>query len=84
MAEGDKSHQAMVVVAKVVLDKAQKARDKVQEQVDMLSMQIFQLCGNLLTDEACQPWEKIVKVETETITWEDLCREVNEKKAGKP
>ena len=45
-------------------------------------MQIFQLYGNLLTDEARQPWEKIVKAQTDTIPWEDLRGEVHDKKAG--
>ena len=49
----------------------------------MLGVQIFQLYGNLLADEACQPWEKIVKVQTDTIHWEDLCGELHEEKAGK-
>ena len=49
----------------------------------MLGMQIFQLYGNLLTNEAGQPQEKIVKVQTDTIPWEDLCGEVHEVKAGK-
>ncbi len=49
----------------------------------MHGMQIFQLYGNLLTDEDCQPWDKIVKVKTNTIPWEDLRGEVHEKKAGK-
>ncbi len=49
----------------------------------MLGTQIFQLYGNLLTDEARQPWEKIVKAQTNTIPWEDLCGEVHENKAGK-
>ena len=46
-------------------------------------MRIFQLYGNLLTDEVHQPWEKIVKARTDTIPWEDLHGEVHEKKAGK-
>ena len=49
----------------------------------MLRAQIFQLYGNLLTDEARQPWEKIVKAQTDTIPWEDLCGEVHVEKAGK-
>ncbi len=51
-----------------------------QEQVDMLGTQIFQLYVNLLTDEAPQPWEKIVKVQTNTISQEDLRGEVHEKR----
>ncbi len=49
----------------------------------MLGAQIFQLYGNLLTDEAHQPWEKIVKVQTNTIPREDLRGKVHEEKAGK-
>ena len=49
----------------------------------MLGVQIFQLYANLLTDEARQPWEKIVKAQTDTIPWEDLPGEVHEEKAGK-
>ena len=49
----------------------------------MLGAQIFQLYENLLTDEARQPWEKIVKVQTNTIPQEDLRGEVHEEKAGK-
>ncbi len=49
----------------------------------MLGMQIFQLFGNFLTDEAHQPWEKIVKVQTNTLSREDLRGEVHEEKAGK-
>ncbi len=49
----------------------------------MLGAQISQLYENLLTDEASQPWEKIVKVQTNTIPWEDLRGEAHEKNAGK-
>ena len=49
----------------------------------MLRVQIFQLYGNLLTDDARQPWEKIVKMQANTIPREDLCGEVHDKKAGK-
>ena len=44
----------------------------------MVGVQIFQLYGNLLTDEACQPWEKIVKAQTDTIPREDLRGEVHD------
>ena len=49
----------------------------------MIGAQIFQLYGNLYTDEARQPWEKIVKAQTDTIPQEDLRGEVHEGKAGK-
>ena len=47
----------------------------------MLGNQIFQLYGNLLTDEACQTWNKIIKAQLDTISWEDLHGEVHDKKA---
>ena len=47
-------------------------------------MQVFQLYENLLTDEAHQPWEKIMKVQTDTILWDALHGEVHEKKVEKP
>jgi hypothetical protein len=66
-AEGEESPQSAVVAAKAALGKARKERNKAQDQVDVLGMLIFQLYGNLLTDEVRQPWEKIVKAQTDTI-----------------
>ena len=54
-AEGDESSPAKVIAAKAVLDIAQKARNEAQERADMIGTQIFQLYGNLLTDEAGRP-----------------------------
>ena len=51
--------------------------------MEVVGMQIFQLYGNLLTDEVRQPWEKIVKAQINTTPWEDLRGEVHEKKTGK-
>ena len=61
-AEGGESPLATVVAAKAALNETPKARNEVQEGVDMLCAHIFQLYGNLLTDEARQPLKKIVKV----------------------
>jgi hypothetical protein len=66
-AESEESPQAAVVAAKAVLGRTRNEKNKVQEQADMFGMQIFQLYGNLLTDEACQPRQKIVKAQTNTI-----------------
>ena len=81
--EGEDSPPAKIVAAKAALEVAQKARSKAQERADMLGTQIFQLHVNLLTDEARQPWEKIVKAQANTIPREDLRGEVHEEKAGK-
>jgi hypothetical protein len=32
----------------------------------------FELYGNLLSDEARQPWEKIVQAQMTKILWEDI------------
>ena len=81
--EGEDSPPAEIVAAKAALKVARKARNEAQERADMLGAQIFQLYGNLLMDEACQSWEKIVKAHTDTIPRKDLCGEVHEEKAGK-
>ena len=82
--EGDDSPPAEVVAAKAALNEARKDRNEAQERSDMLGVQIFHLYGNLLTDEAHQPWEKIVKAQTDTIPWKDLRGEVHEGRQGKP
>ena len=76
--EGEDSPPAKVVAAKAALEVARKARNEAQERADMLGTQIFQLYGNLLTDKAWQPWEKIVKAQANTIPREDLRGEVHE------
>lgn len=78
-AEGKESPQAMDVEAKATHDRAKKVRNEVLKHLDMHGMQIVQLYRNLLTVDACKPWEKIVKILTNTVTWEDLCGEVHEK-----
>ena len=45
-------------------------------------VQIFQLYANLHTDDAHQPWEKVVKAQTDTAPWDDLWGEVHKRKAG--
>ncbi len=54
--EGEDSPSAEVAAAKAALKVARKARNKAQERADMLGAKFFQLYGNLLTDEARQPW----------------------------
>jgi hypothetical protein len=38
----------------------------------MAGTRVFELYANLLSDEARQTWEKIVKAQTKTAPWEDL------------
>ena len=73
----------MAIAAKAALKEAPNARNEAQKQLDVLGMQIFQIYGNLLTDEARQTWEKIMKAHTKTIPQEDLHGEVHEEKTAK-
>ena len=57
--EGEEAPQEAIPVAKADFEKAWKARNKAQARADMLGAQIFELYGNLLMDEARQPWEKL-------------------------
>jgi hypothetical protein len=43
----------------------------------------FKLYGNLLSNEARQPWEKIVKAQTTKCPWEDICGVTHDKKYKK-
>ena len=45
--------------------------------------EIFQHYANLLSDKACQPWDKIVKAMTNTVPWEDVKGKVNQSKGCK-
>ena len=73
-----------MVAAKVALNRARKARHEVQERADMLGAQIIQLYGNLLTDEAHQSWEKIVKVQTTLFPWKASVVRCIKRRQGKP
>ena len=57
--EGEESPLAVVVAAKAALKEAQKARNEAQEQVDVLSMQIFQLYGNVLAMRLVNPGRRL-------------------------
>ena len=35
-------------------------------------MKLFELNGNLLSNEADQPWEKIIKAQVTSSPWEDV------------
>jgi len=49
----------------------------------VIGTQILQLYANLLFNESCQLWDKIVKAQTKFAPWEDLKGEVHGKKGGK-
>jgi hypothetical protein len=55
----DECIQLVVMVMKTALNDS-KARN------DTIRVQIFQLYANLLMDEVCQPWDRLVKAQTNT------------------
>ena len=62
----------------------QKANLKLaREKLSETAAEIFQLYANLLSEEARQPWDKIVTERTESDTWIDIYGEERNGKEGK-
>ena len=73
----------VVEAAKMALNNARMAWDDAEAKTDVIGAQIFQLYANPLLDKACQPLDKIVKAQTNTVPWEDLKGEVHQSKGCK-
>eukprot|EP00804_Cyclotella_cryptica_P022859 CCRYP_005058-RA/>CCRYP_005058-RA protein AED:0.39 eAED:0.90 QI:0/0/0/1/0/0/2/0/459 len=58
--------------AKAYYDKALKALEAAKLAVTTAGAKPFELYGNLLSDEARQPWEKIIKAQVTRAPWEDI------------
>ena len=56
---------------------ATKAIEATKLAVTMAGAQAFKLYGNLLSDEARQPWEKVIKAQVTCAPWEDICGRVH-------
>jgi hypothetical protein len=61
-----------LVEAKAAYDKALKALEDAKLAASTAGMKPFELYGNLLSDKAHQPWEKIIKAQVTTAPWEDI------------
>jgi hypothetical protein len=61
-----------LVAAKTAYKKAKQAVEAVKLAATMEIVKAFELYGNLLSDEARQPWEKIVQAQTTKFPWEDI------------
>jgi hypothetical protein len=61
-----------LVAAKATYEKALKATEATKLAVTMAGMTPFELYRNLLSDEARQPWEKIIKAQVTHAPWEDI------------
>eukprot|EP00804_Cyclotella_cryptica_P017240 CCRYP_013145-RA/>CCRYP_013145-RA protein AED:0.36 eAED:1.00 QI:0/0/0/1/1/1/2/0/310 len=58
--------------AKALYDKALKALEAAKLAVTTAGAKPFELYGNVHSNEACQPWEKIINAQVTRATWEDI------------
>eukprot|EP00804_Cyclotella_cryptica_P004891 CCRYP_004940-RA/>CCRYP_004940-RA protein AED:0.36 eAED:0.84 QI:0/0/0/1/1/1/2/0/428 len=61
-----------LVEAKAAYDKALKALEDAKLAIATAGVKPFELYGNLLSDEARQPWEKVIKAQVTKAPWEDI------------
>ncbi len=54
------------------IDKATEAQSKAKSAVEHVANQIFQLYSNFLSEEARQPWSKILAEQIDCSPWKDL------------
>jgi hypothetical protein len=76
-AEGNKSEvtnpdSEALKAAKAAYETALKAVETAKLAVTTAGAKLFELYGNLLSDEARQPWEKIIKAQVTRAPWEDV------------
>eukprot|EP00804_Cyclotella_cryptica_P020187 CCRYP_010891-RA/>CCRYP_010891-RA protein AED:0.41 eAED:1.00 QI:0/0/0/1/0/0/4/0/316 len=64
--------QPALAEAKALYNKALKALEAVKLAITMAGAKPFKLYGNLLSDKARQPWEKIIKAQVTHAPWEDI------------
>eukprot|EP00804_Cyclotella_cryptica_P001371 CCRYP_014131-RA/>CCRYP_014131-RA protein AED:0.40 eAED:0.42 QI:0/-1/0/1/-1/1/1/0/379 len=58
--------------AKAAYDKVLKALEDAKLAIATAGAKPFELYGNLLSNEARQPWEKIIKAQVTKAPWEDI------------
>jgi hypothetical protein len=64
--------ESLIVAAKSAYEKAKQALDTAKVATVTEGQKPFELYGNLLSDEARQPWDKIVQAQTTKCPWEDI------------
>jgi hypothetical protein len=70
--EGTSTASKSLVAAKTAYNKAKQTLEAVKLVTTMEIAKAFELYGNLLSDEARQPWDKIVQTQTTKCPWEDI------------
>jgi hypothetical protein len=70
--EGASAASESLVAAKTAYDKAKQALEATKFAAAMKIAKAFKLYGNLLSNEARQPWDTIVQAKTTKCPWEDI------------
>jgi hypothetical protein len=70
--EGVPAASESLVAAKTAYDKAKQALEAAKLAATTEIAKAFKLYGNLLSDEARPPWDKIVQAQTTKCPWEDI------------
>jgi hypothetical protein len=68
-----------LVAAKTAYNKSKRAVEAAKLTATMEGAKPFKLYRNLLSDEARQPWEKIIQARTTKCPWEDIHRVTHDK-----
>ncbi len=61
-----------LAAVKAAYEKALKAIETAKLAASTAGTKPFEIYGNLLSDEAHQPWEKIIKAQVTSSPWEDV------------
>ena len=70
--EGIPAASESLVAVKTAYDKAKQAVEAMKLAAMTEILKAFVLHGNLLSDEARQPWDKIIQAQTTKWPWEDI------------
>ena len=71
-SEGTIPDSEDLVVTKANNKKVIRAYEAAKLTVTMEVAKLFEVYGNLLSDKASQPWEKIIKAQVTFASWEDV------------
>ena len=74
-----KTTPTALTIAKANHESALKALEAAKLSVTMAGVKAFELYENLLSNEARQPWEKIIKAQVTPAPWEDIYGDTHEK-----
>ena len=70
--EGVPAASESLVAAKTAYEKAKQAVEAAKLASTTEGAKAFKLYGNLLSDEARQPWETVILAQTTKCPWEDV------------